>query len=233
MRDSSLRRFFGAVRAAFPVTVPVLLGFLVLGMAFGMLMQKNGFSAWWALAMSLIAFGGSLQFAAISLLLAPFDPVGALLLAVMVNARHLFYGLSMLGKYSGLGLRRPFLIFALCDETFSIVSSAPIPQGTAPGDFYLAVTLLDYLYWSGATLLGCAAGTLLPFDTTGLDFALTALFVVLFLEQMKKKENRVFGLIGVACAALSLLLFGADNMILPAMAMILAILLPGRKVLCK
>ena len=233
MRSHAFGRQTKAFAAAFPHTVPVLLGFFVLGAAFGMLMQSSGFSPMWALFMSAVAFGGSVQFAAIPLLLSPFDPIGAFLLSLMVNARHLFYGLSMLEKYSSLGLRRLFLIFGLCDETFSIVSSAEIPDDVEPGDFYLAVTFLDYFYWTFASFLGAAAGSLILFDTTGMDFALTALFVVLFLEQMKKKENRVFGWIGAGCALAARLLFGADGMVLPAMAAILAVLLLGRRRLCK
>lgn len=182
--------------------------------------------------MSAVAFGGSMQFVAISLLCGAFDPLQALLLSLMVNARHMFYGLSMLDRYKGMGKARFPLIYMLCDETFSIVSTVEPPPEVEARDFYLAVTLLDYGYWLAASLLGAAVGDLIPFDTTGMDFALTALFVVLFLEQWRKPENRPSAVIGVACTVLSLAVFGADNLVIPAMVLILAALLMGRRRLC-
>lgn len=225
-RSASLRR---AAAAAFPLTIPVLTGFLVLGMAYGVLMQTNGYGAFWSVLMSAVAFCGSMQFAAITLLTSVFDPVAALLLSIMVNARHLFYGISMLEKYKGLGKVRAFLIFGLCDETFSIASTAEPPEGVERRDFYLFVTLFDYLYWVGGTLLGGLLGSVIPFSTEGLDFALTALFVVLFLGQLENRDSRVYGLIGTVCSLAVLLVAGADNMVIPSMIVILGVLLIGRK----
>ena len=222
-------RWGGMLKGAFPATVPVMTGFLVLGFAYGVLMDTKGYGPLWSTLMSLLAFGGSMQYVAITLLTTVFDPIQAFLLSVMVNARHLFYGLALLGKYKGLGKVRGFLIFALCDETFSLVSAMEPPADMERKDFYLGVSILNYSYWVLATAVGGLMGDLIPFDTTGLDFALTALFVVLFLEQWKKKENHFSGVTGIACAALSLALFGAENMVIPAMVMILAILLGGRK----
>ena len=150
------------------------------------------------------------------------------MLSVMVNARHMFYGLSLLDKYKGLGKVRAFLIYVLCDETFSLVSTLEPPEGVARRDFYFWLSLLDYLYWITGTALGGLLGSFLTFDTTGLDFALTALFVVLFLEQWKKPENRPAGVMGILCAAASLAVFGADNMVIPAMVLVLAVLLSAR-----
>lgn len=224
------------LRAAFPHTIPVLTGFLTLGMAYGILMESKGYGAVWAVLMSVLAFGGSIQFVAITLLTTTFAPVQALLLSILVNARHIFYGLSMLEKYRGLGKIRAFLIFALCDETFSIVCSVEPPEGVERKPFYFWVSFLDYSYWVLGTFLGSVAGSLLTFDTTGMDFALTALFVVLFLEQIRKKENRISGLIGLGATLLSIVtvgqIFGTDNIVIPAMVLILAILLLGRKRLC-
>jgi len=221
-----------ALRAAFPVTIPVLTGYICLGMAYGILMATNGYGVGWTVLMSILCYAGSGQFVAVTLLVAAFDPVQALLLSVMINARHIFYGLSILEKYRGLGKVRAFLIFGLTDETFSLVSSLEVPKGVERRDFYFWITLLDYSYWVTGSLLGNVAGSILTFDTTGIDFVLTALFVVLFLEQWKKKENRQAGVIGLACTVASLLIFGADNLVIPAMVMIMIVLLGGRKRLC-
>lgn len=217
-----------ALRVAFPATIPVMTGFLCLGVAYGVLMQTKGYGPLWSVLMSAIAFGGSMQFVAITLLTTAFDPLQAFLLSVMVNARHIFYGLSLLGKYRGLGKVRPFLIYVLCDETFSLVSTLEPPEGVKRRDFYFWISLLDYFYWIAGSALGGLVGNLITFDTTGLDFALTALFVVLFLEQWKKRTNRPAGVLGMACAAGALAVFGADNLVIPAMVLILFLLLALR-----
>ena len=221
-----------ALRAAFPATIPVLTGYLCIGMAYGLLMANAGYGVFWALLLSLLCYAGSMEFVAVSLLTAGFDPVQALLMALMINARHAFYGLSMLEKYRDTGWARPFLIFSLTDETFSLVSTLEPPDGVTRRDFYFWISLLDYLYWQVGSVLGALIGGLLPFDTTGLDFALTALFIVLFLEQWRKRENRPAALIGLGCTAVSLAVVGADRLVIPAMVLILAVLLGGRNKLC-
>lgn len=219
-------------RSAFPVTVPVLTGFLCLGIAYGILMKTKGYGPIWSVLMSAIAFGGSIQFVAITLLTTAFDPIQAFFLSLMVNARHIFYGLALLDKYKGLGKLRAFLIYTLCDETFSLVSVLDVPEGIAPKKFYFWISLLNYLYWIAGSAAGGLLGNFITFDTTGMDFALTALFVVLFMEQWKKRESRPAGIIGLGCAAASLAIFGAEQMVIPAMILILAVLLGGRKRLC-
>lgn len=226
---SETRSWRSTVRSVFPMTVPVLTGYGCLGMAYGLLMASKGYGPLWSTLMSAIGFGGSMQYVAITLLVQAFDPLQAFLLALMVNARHIFYGLSMLEKYKGMGRVRPFLIYVLSDETFSVVSTLEPPEGVTRKDFYFWTSLLNYSYWVIATALGGLLGNFLHFDTTGMDFALTALFVVLFLEQWKKRENRPSGLIGLACAAASLAIFGADNLVIPAMVMLLIVLLGGRR----
>ena len=221
-----------ALRAAFPATIPVLTGYLCIGMAYGLLMANAGYGVFWALLLSLLCYAGSMEFVAVSLLTAGFDPVQALLMALMINARHAFYGLSMLEKYRGTGWARPFLIFSLTDETFSLVSTLEPLDGVTRREFYFWISLLDYLYWQVGSVLGALIGGLLPFDTTGLDFALTALFIVLFLEQWRKRENRPAALIGLGCTAVSLAVVGADRLVIPAMVLILAVLLGGRNKLC-
>ncbi|MDY3280908.1 AzlC family ABC transporter permease [Dysosmobacter sp.] len=221
-----------ALRAAFPVTLPVLTGFACLGLAYGLLMQARGYGPFWSALMCLVCYCGSMQYVAIALLTAAFDPLQAFLLSVMVNARHMFYGLSLLEQYRGMGAARFPLIYTLTDETFSLVSSVKVPEGVDRKRFYLSVSLLNYVYWFAASLLGGLLGKALTMDLTGVDFALTALFVVLFMEQWNKKESRPAGLVGLGCAALALGLFGED-LVIPAMALILAVLLGGRKVLCR
>ena len=228
-KKESLQKAF---LSAFPHTIPVLTGFSVLGMAYGVLMRTKGYGILWAVLMSAIAYCGSMQFVAITLLTVAFNPFQAFLLSLMVNARHLFYGISMLDKYKGLGKVRGFLIYTLCDETFSISSSITPPDGVNRKYFYLFVSLLNYSYWVFGTALGGILGNFITFNTKGLDFVLTALFVVLFLEQMKSKENRIFGLIGLVGTIIGLSLFGANNLVIPSMMIILAILLAGRKKIC-
>ena len=220
------------LRAAFPATIPVMTGYLCLGIAFGLLMRTSGYGVIWAMLLSLLCYAGSMQFVTITLLTTAFDPFQAFLLSIMINARHMFYGLSVLAKYRGTGRVRAFLIFSLTDETFSLVSTLEPPEGVERKDFYFWISFLDYLYWFAGSVLGNVLGNFIPFDTTGLDFALTALFVVLFLEQWKKKENRPAGVIGLLCTTVSLVVFGADNLVIPAMVLILLVLLGGRKRLC-
>lgn len=221
-----------AFHAAFPNTLPVLAGFIVLGTAYGVLMQSKGYGLPWPVLMSAIAFCGSMQFVAITLLTTVFNPVQAFFMSFMVNARHLFYGISMLNKYKGLGKIRAFLIYVLCDETFSIASSVEPPEGVNRKYFYFAISLLNYLYWIISTFLGSVLGNFITFNTTGLDFVLTALFVVLFLEQWKNKSNRISAVIGIIGTVISLRIFGSDNLIIPAMIIIFIILMTGRKKLC-
>ena len=221
-----------ALRAAFPHTIPVMTGYLVLGIAYGILMETKGYGALWSTLMSAVAFCGSMQYAAIALLTTVFDPLQAFFLSLLVNARHLFYGISMLQKYAGLGALRPLLIYWLTDETFSVLCTVDPPEGVERGPFFFWVSFLDYCYWVGGTLIGGLGGSLITFNTTGIDFALTALFVVLFIEQLKGKTQRISGVIGLACPVIALAVFGADRMVIAAMVLILICLLAGRRKLC-
>ena len=221
-----------AIRAAFPATIPVMTGYVCLGIAYGFLMSNAGYGPLWVAAVSMIVYSGSIQFVGIGLLTAPFAPVLAGLIAVMVGARHMFYALSCLDKDRDMGRVRPLLICMLTDETFSLLSALTPPPSVSERDFCFWVSLLDYSYWTIGGVLGEALGEVLTFNTTGMDFALTALFVVLFLEQWKKKENRLPGLIGLGCTLVCLAVFGADNLVIPAMILVTAVLLGGRKWLC-
>ena len=232
VQKNNIKELKKAMIAAFPLTIPVLTGFLVLGMAYGVLMQSKGYGILWSVLMSAIAFCGSMQFVAITLLTTTFHPMQAFLLSLTVNARHLFYGISMLDKYKGLGKIRGFIIYTLCDETFSISSSVTPPDGIEKKYFYFSISFLDYIYWVLGTFLGGLVGGVISFNTKGLDFVLTALFVVLFMEQMKKQDNRISGFLGVASSVAGLILFGANSMIIPSMIILLLVLLLGRKKLC-
>lgn len=213
-----------ALRAAFPHTIPILAGFLFLGMAYGIYMNAAGFSFWYPMLMSLTIFAGSVEFVAVGLLLGPFEPLKALALTLMVNARHLFYGLSMLDKYRVPGLKRYYLIYGMCDESFSINCTVDIPKGVDKGWFMFFVTLLNQAYWVGGATLGGLFGSFIHFNTRGLEFVMIALFVVIFLEQWMKEKNHSSALLGLGISLGCLALFGGGNFILPSMALILLVL---------
>ena len=213
-----------ALKAAFPHTIPIFAGFLFLGMTYGVYMRTSGFSFWYPMIMSIVIFGGSLEFVTTSMLLAPFAPVQVFLMAVMIQARHLFYGLSMLEKYKGMGWKKFFLIFGMCDETFSINYTAEAPEGVDKGWFLFFITLLDYLYWTVSATIGGLIGSLLKFDTSGINFVMTAMFVVIFLDQWLKEKNHVSSIIGLSVSALCLICFGPDSFMIPTMLIILGLL---------
>lgn len=211
-----------ALAWAFPRTVPVMVGYLVLGTAYGILMKVNGFGFWWTAVLSTLVFAGSLQYLGIRLLVSAVHPLYALLMTLMVNARHIFYGISALNRYRDMGRIKPYLIFGLTDETFSVVCGDEPPKGTDRRMAYFWITFLDHLYWIAGSLLGVVLGGLIPFDTSGMDFALTALFVVIFVEQWESSRDHRPALAGVGASLLCLKMFGADSFIIPAMALILA-----------
>lgn len=213
-----------AFKTAFPYTIPIFAGFWFLGLTYGIYMNASGFSFWYPMLMSLTIFAGSAEFVAADLLLSPFAPLQALLMTLMINARHLFYGLSMLDRFRGTGRKKLYLIFGMCDESFSINCTARIPQDVDRGWFMFFVTLFNHLYWFAGATLGGVFGSLLHFDTEGLDFVMTAMFVVIFLEQWGKEKNHISSLLGLAVSLVCLLLFGADGFLIPAMLAILALL---------
>lgn len=223
MGTTSIRR--DAFRAAFPLTVPIAAGFLFLGCSYGLLMHAKGFAFWYPLAMAYFIFAGSMEFVTVNLLLSAFNPAAAFLLALMVNARHLFYGLSMLGKYRELGWKKPYLIFAMCDESFAINSSARIPDGVDRGWFMLFVSLLNRWYWIGGTALGWLVGGVLPFSTRGIEFVLTALFLTIFLDQWMGERRHIPALVGVLASVVCLAVFGPGGFMIPAMVAMLVLFL--------
>lgn len=213
-----------ALKAAFPYTVPIFASFWFIGLTYGVYMNVSGFSFVYPMLMSMTIYGGSLEFITVSMLLSPFAPVSCFFLALMVQARHLFYGISMLEKYRGLGWKRFFLIFGMCDESFSVNFSAQIPPDVDRGWFMLFVTALNWLYWVTGSTIGGLAGSLIGFSTEGMDFVLTALFVVILLEQLLKEKEHYSAFIGIGVSLLCLVIFGADSFLLPTMAGMLCLL---------
>ena len=228
---SSARNLIHEFRTVFKYTLPVLAGYVFLGFAFGLLMRTGGFPVWTPIIMSVIIYSGALEFAAVPILSAAFDPFGAFIIGILLSARHLFYGIPMLKKYSGAGLSKIMLMFGLTDETFSILSSTDVPDGIKPKRFYMWITVLNYSYWITGTVLGAVFGSFVSFGAEGLDFALTALFVVLFTESINNRKGLISGISGLAVSAAVLALFGKDLFIVISMAAILSILLAGRRVI--
>lgn len=218
-----------ALKTAFPYTIPIFAGLWFLGLAYGIYMNVSGFGFWYPSLMSLTIFGGSLEFVAVSMLLAPFAPVQTLLMALIIQARHLFYGISMLDKFKGMGWKKAYLIFGMCDETFSINYTAEIPKDVDRGWFMFFVTLLNHFYWFSAATVGGLVGSLLKFNTEGLDFVMTAMFVVIFTEQWLKEKKHYTALIGLVGTFVCRVAFGADNFMIPTMLCILVCLTAFRK----
>lgn len=213
------------LKYALPKTIPVLIGYLFLGMAYGILMKTKGFSTFLAMFMSMAAYCGSMQYVAINyLFLAPFNPLYAFILTLTVNSRMSFYGISMVSKYKGTGLLKPFLIFSLSDETFSILCSGNVPINVNRKAFLFFVSFFDYIYWASGTLIGCLIGNIIRFNTKGLDFVLTALFVVIFVEQWLDSDNNHKGaIIGLICS-IPILIFKTNIFILFAMVLIFIVI---------
>lgn len=215
------------LKTAFLDTLPVMTGYLFLGFGFGIILQQNGYGVLWALAMSLIIYAGSMQYVGVGLLTGGASLAAAALTTLMVNARHLFYGISMIDTYKGTGKRKPYLIFALTDETYSLVSRK-LPEGVEKTAYCFLVSLFDQCYWVAGSAVGALAGKL-PLDFTGIDFALTALFVTIFVEQWLSTKNHLPALVGVGSAVLCLVIFGAENFLIPTMILIAAILMMLQK----
>lgn len=213
------------IRTAFLDTVPVMTGYVFLGFGFGILLHQSGYGVLWSFSMSLFIYAGSMQYMTVSLLTGGAGLLTAALTTLVVNARHLFYGISMVDAYKGAGKKKPYLIFALTDETYSLVSRERSPdQG-----YCFLVSLFDQIYWVAGSILGSLAGSLLPINFEGIEFVLTALFVTIFVEQWLSTKNHVPAVIGVAATAICLVIFGKDVFLIPSMALIAATLILMRK----
>lgn len=222
-----------ALKAAFPHTIPIMMGFLFLGASYGIYMNVSGFEFWYPMITSMLIFAGSVEFVTVNLLLGAFNPLQAFLLAFMINARHIFYGISMLDKYRGTGFKKFYLIYGMCDESFSVNYTADIPEDVDKGWFMFFVNLLNQIYWVAGATIGGILGGIITFNTNGIEFVMTAMFVVIFLEQWLKEKNHISSILGLVISAGCLILFGADQFIIPSMAAMLIILTLLRKVLDK
>lgn len=217
------------IKNAFIKTLPVMAGYLVLGMGFGILLKVNGYGVVWALAMSLFIYAGSMQFVAIPLITSGASLISIALTTLMVNARHLFYGISMIDRYKGSGIKKPYLMHTLTDETYSLVCTDDHSDKTEAHNYYFLVSLFDQIYWVAGSVIGSLLGSVITFDTTGIDFAMTALFVTVFVEQwLTSKEHRP-ALIGVGTSILCIVIFGSQNFLIPAMILITVVLTAIRK----
>ena len=213
-----------ALISAFPYTIPIFAGFWFLSIAYGIYMKVLGFSFVYPMLMATVIFGGSLEFVAVEMLMSSFSPIQAFLLALMIQARHLFYGISMLDKFRDIGWKKYYVIFGMCDESFSINCTAEVPAGVDRGWFYFFVTLLNHLYWVSGATIGGLLGDFIKFKTDGIEFVMTALFVVIFLEQWLKDERHVSEWVGLGSSTACLLIFGAQYFLIPSMACILILL---------
>ena len=222
-----------AFRRAFPYTIPVLTGYLFIGIAFGVMYAEKGYSFLWAILMSVMVYAGSGQYLAVNFFVPGISFVQVIFLTFMVNVRHIFYGISLLEKFNKMGIKRWYMIFGLTDETYSLLCTTNVPKDVDENKFLFAISVMDHSYWVLGSAIGAIAGTVLPIISEGIDFAMTALFVVIFIEQWMDRKNRVPEIIGVIVAIVALILFGASNFVLPAMLAIVALLFVGRKKLGK
>ena len=212
------------IKKAFIKTLPVMAGYLVLGMGFGILLKKSGYGLFWSFLMSLTIYAGSMQYVAVSLLTSGASLISAALTALMVNARHLFYGISMIEKYRDSGKYKPYLIFSLTDETYSLLCSDDCPKETDKHAYRFLVSLFNQCYWILGSIIGSILGSVVTFNTAGIDFFMTALFVTVFVEQWLTTQNHLPAIAGLICSVGCLMVFGAENFMIPAMISITIVL---------
>lgn len=228
-----MKEYKRAFKKAFPYTIPVLTGYLFIGIAFGVMYAEKGYSFLWAILMSIMVYAGSAQYLGVNFFVPGFSFIQVIFLTLMVNIRHVFYGLSLLNKFNNMGKKRWYMIFGLTDETYSLLCTTRVPDEVDEEKFLFAVTLMNQCYWITGSALGGLAGNLIPFNSEGIDFAMTALFVVIFVEQWMEQHNRIPALVGLAAAFAGLQIFGPDQFVLPSILIIVAILLLSRKKLSR
>lgn len=222
-----------AFRHAFRASLPIMAGYGFLGITYGIYMHELGFSFLYPMLMAMVVYAGSAEFLLGNMLLGSFHPLQTFLMILMVNARHLFYGLAMLERYRGLGWKKFFLVFGMSDETFALTSSTTVPDGTDRGWYLLWLTWLDESYWVAGATIGGLVGPLLTFDLRGLDFVLTAMFTAIFVDNWMREDGHVSSLSGLFVCGLALVVFGSDRFIIPSMVVILVFLTLMRRKLEK
>lgn len=222
-----------AAQFAFKQTIPVLCGYLFLGAAFGLLLNNAGYGVLWAFCISLVVFAGSGQFLLVTMLSAGMNLVNVAVLTFTVNSRHMFYGLSFIEKFKAMGKAYPYMIFSLTDETYSLLCGVKVPENIDKNKAFFLMALFDHLYWIGGSVLGNLLGSGGFFDITGVEYAMTALFIVIFVEQLSEYANRLPAVIGAVCGVVSLAVFKAENFILPALFATVVVLLLLRPVFGK
>ena len=214
---------------AFRDSLPIMAGYLALGIGYGVLLQSKGYSFWWAILMSVTMFAGSGQYAGVDFMASGASLLSTAFMTLIINCRHFFYGVSLLKKYRGTGLAKPYLIFGLTDESYSITATTTLESGVDPKKYYLFLTALNHSYWITGCVLGAVLGMFLPFPSTGIDFAMTALFIVILTEQWLSNKEHLSARLGVATTAVCLIVFGAEYFIIPALLLISAELMLLRK----
>lgn len=218
-----------ALKAVFMDTLPVLTGYLFLGMGFGILLNESGYGFGWAFCMGAFVFAGSGQYLAVSLLSSGASLLTSAVATFLLNARHIFYGISLIDMYKGAGKKKPYMIFALTDETYTLVTQNQPPKGMHRHSYCFWVSLLDHIYWIIGCSLGHLAGSYVPINFEGVEFVLTALFVTMFVEQWLSNQNHRPAIIGVMSTVLCLLIFGSELFLIPSMVVIAALLTISRK----
>ena len=218
-----------ALKTVFLDTVPVMTGYLFLGVSFGILLGEKGYGLPWAFAMALFMYAGSAQFLAVGLLANHASILSSAIAIFLLNARHIFYGISLIDTYKGTGKKKPYLIFALTDETYSLVTQNQPPEGMKHSTYCLLVSALDHLYWISGCVIGALAGNIIPISFEGIEFVLTALFVTLFVEQWLSNKNHFPAIVGVCATVLCLVIFGKEIFLIPSMVLIAVLLTTGRK----
>ncbi|MBO5852643.1 MAG: AzlC family ABC transporter permease [Clostridia bacterium] len=217
------------VKTVFIKTLPVMTGYIVLGIGFGILFHSKGFGLIPSVLMATLVYAGSMQYVAINLISGGASLITTAFTTLLVNARHIFYGISMLEKYKGTGAKKPYLIFSLTDETYSLLCGEDYPENVDSGKYQFMVSLFNHCYWITGCALGSIIGSAIPFNTAGIDFCMTALFITIFVEQWLSVKRHLPAIIGLVSAVVCLMLFGADAFLIPTMVLISVLLILFRK----
>lgn len=222
------------IKDVLKTTFPVLLGYLSIGFAFGVMIQSIGFNFLWAAFMSIVIYGGSMQYVAVDILSNGLSLINVAVISLVVQARHMVYGLSLLDKFKNMGKLKPYMIFSITDETYALLATAKAPENTNPKLYYFLIAMCNHIYWIMGSVIGALVGSLLNFNTKGIDFAMTALFIVICTEQILSYPTKLPTIIGFACGLVALLTFGGDNMLIPAIiAIILILFISKNKIVVK